>query len=583
MKFRAINYDSDRGNWRLFSDCLRLLVARTVDEIPALLAEAEAASRQGQFAVGFVAYDADARNREVSKAGRDLPLAAFGIFQNFEDYSLVENDAVQLALQPIISRTHYGRALQSIRSYLQAGDTYQVNFTHPLVGSYEGEPEAIFARLARAQASPYATLIDIDDMSICCVSPELFFERDDKRLAMEPMKGTRKRGLTLAADLAVQTELEQSEKDRAENLMIVDMVRNDLGRLADTGTVQTDRLFHARKLPTVWQMVSNVSAVTKATLPEIFAALFPCASVTGAPKTRTMQIIHELEQRPRGVYTGAVGTLEPGGDCVFSVAIRTLVLSRSRGEANYGVGGGIVWDSDDEAEWQESLVKGEVLQRQQPAFELLETLKFDPVEGIVLLEEHLARLAASAEYFDYPLDVAEARDLLGGFQSQEPQRLRLLLSSSGHLELQHFALKPLPPELRLSVAAVPVDAGDVFLYHKTTHRQVYAAALAGASDCDDVILWNERGELTETSIFNLFLEIDGELLTPPVSSGLLAGTFRESMLRTGKARERILMKTDLSRAAAISVGNSVRGLIPAKLVSAESSVISTKPDTASRR
>ncbi|MEK9868078.1 MAG: aminotransferase class IV, partial [Gammaproteobacteria bacterium] len=202
---------------------------------------------------------------------------------------------------------------------------------------------------------------------------------------------------------------------------------------------------------------------------------------------------------------------------------------------------------------------------------------------IVLLEEHLARLAASAEYFDYPLDVAETRDLLGGFQSQEPQRLRLLLSSSGHLELQHFALKPLPPELRLSVAAVPVDAGDVFLYHKTTHRQVYAAALAGASDCDDVILWNERGELTETSIFNLFLEIDGELLTPPVSSGLLAGTFRESMLRTGKARERILMKTDLARATAIYVGNSVRGLIPAKLVSAESSVISTKPDTASRR
>jgi para-aminobenzoate synthetase/4-amino-4-deoxychorismate lyase len=264
-----------------------------------------------------------------------------------------------------------------------------------------------------------------------------------------------------------------------------------------------------------------------------------------------------------------VGTVKPGGDCVFSVAIRTLVLNRDRLEASYGVGGGIVWDSDDEAEWQESLIKGEVLQRQQPAFELLETLKFEPDEGIVLLEEHLTRLAASAEYFDYPLDLTAARQLLGSFQSQEPQRLRLLLSSNGHLELQHFALKPLPPQLTLRVAAVPVDAGDVFLYHKTTHRQVYESALAGASDCDDVILWNERGELTETSIFNLFLEIDGELLTPPVSSGLLAGTFRESMLRAGKARERVLMKTDLELAVAIYVGNSVRGLIPARIVSAE--------------
>jgi para-aminobenzoate synthetase/4-amino-4-deoxychorismate lyase len=569
VNFRAISYDGDSGRWRLFGDCQRLLIARTVDEITSLLAEVEAVSRQGQFAVGYVAYEADPRSQGGTAATTELPLAAFGVFQDFEDYSLVESDAVQLALQPIISRDDYGRALQSIRAYLQAGDTYQVNFTHPLVGSYEGEPEAIFARLARAQATSYATLIEMDAVSICCVSPELFFERENNRLVMEPMKGTRKRDLTLAADRAVQAELEQSEKDQAENLMIVDMVRNDLGRLATTGSVQTDRLFHVRKLPTVWQMVSNVSAVTEATLPEIFAALFPCASVTGAPKTRTMQIIHELEQRPRGVYTGAVGTVKPGGDCVFSVAIRTLVLNRDRLEASYGVGGGIVWDSDDEAEWQESLIKGEVLQRQQPAFELLETLKFEPDEGIVLLEEHLTRLAASAEYFDYPLDLTAARQLLGSFQSQEPQRLRLLLSSNGHLELQHFALKPLPPQLTLRVAAVPVDAGDVFLYHKTTHRQVYESALAGASDCDDVILWNERGELTETSIFNLFLEIDGELLTPPVSSGLLAGTFRESMLRAGKARERVLMKTDLELAVAIYVGNSVRGLIPARIVSAE--------------
>ena len=279
-----------------------------------------------------------------------------------------------------------------------------------------------------------------------------------------------------------------------------------------------------------------------------------------------MEIISELEDTPRGVYTGAIGVVKPGGESRFSVAIRTLILDHQAQRAIYGVGGGIVWDSDDDEEWQASLLKGQVLSHRVPEFDLFETLRYEPDEGVYLIREHLERLQGSAKYFGYPFDLAGATGQLMQVSSESPLRLRLLLSDAGDITLERSDVVAPPALVRLKLAALPIRSDDVFLFHKTTHRQAYDDAMAAVAACDDVILWNERGELTETTICNLFLEIDDELLTPALDSGLLAGTYRGHMLKTGLAREAVLYKSDLDRAKRIFVANSVRKLVPAVLV-----------------
>lgn len=565
--FNALVYDQDGNTWLQFRDPIEVQSAWRPEDMKGLLQFVDKASARGNYAVGYVSYEAasafDPALTHFDPESR--PLATFAIY-DVAHPGVLSGGAVDLDLSPTINRADFESSIARVKNYLCEGDSYQVNFTHQLKGTVHSEPLDVFSHLFRAQPSPYAAFIDTDDFSICSVSPELFFETDGSHIRTEPMKGTRPRGRFSEEDARLKQELISSEKDRAENLMIVDMVRNDLGRIAEPGTVVTKRMFSVKRLPTVWQQISSVEAKTTASLDQIFEAIFPCASVTGAPKTRTMEIIRELETEPRGVYTGAIGLVKPGRKARFSVAIRTLTIEKPTHAASYGVGGGIIWDSDAGQEWQECLTKAAVLTFQRPEFELLETMRYEPEQGIYLLAGHLERLRQSAEYFMFRCDIDSIARDLETIASDKTVRLRLILAKDGKTNIECMQMPQTIEEVRLKIAERPVDSSNVFLLHKTTHRKVYEQALQDVSDCDDVILWNERGELTETTISNLYLEINGELLTPARESGLLAGTYRQKMLEEGSARETILMKDDLYRASRILVSNSVRDLVEATLI-----------------
>ncbi|MBL6689156.1 MAG: aminodeoxychorismate synthase component I [Pseudomonadales bacterium] len=552
----------ETGGWLVFTEPREILTATSPDKVVEVLARAESAAQEGFHVAGYVTYEA-ASAFDAALAHHPvgpLPLLSFGVFDTPRPATINIQEEVTILLAPDLPRSDYELSLNRIRGFLADGDTYQVNFTQQMRGRLHGEAESLMAQLAQVQPTPYAMMIESSGHIIFSISPELFFERTGNRLRTEPMKGTRPRGRFIKEDQMQYESLAGSGKDRAENLMIVDMIRNDLGRVADTGSVHVDEMFRIRALPTVWQQVSSVSAETGASLSDIFSALFPCASVTGAPRARTMEIISELESGPRGVYTGAVGMIRPGGDCRFAVAIRTLLLDKKTAEATYGVGGGIVWDSDTEEEWQEALVKASVLGASRPDFQLFETMRFEVARGFQRLDYHMSRLTGSAKYFDFSCPQAEIRRALDDFQCADDCRVRLLLDRHGAFTLEQSPLPESSEVVRLRIASAPVDSQDVFLFHKTTHRTVYDEARASVTDCDDVLLFNEKGELTETSIANVFLEVEGQLLTPPVFSGLLAGTLRQAMLDSGEAKEAILKLDDLERADGVFVANSLRGL-----------------------
>ena len=551
----------------------RIVAAMRPDEVvPALRVIETAVTQHRHHAAGFIGYEAAAAHGlTVHAPVPDLPLLWFGLY---EKVSVIETGASEFLnpspsaayatgpWQPAIGRAAYETVVSRVKDYLARGHTYQVNYTFPLRAAFDGEPLAFLADLAAAQRTEYAAFIDAGRFAICSASPELFFQLDGERLTAKPMKGTAARGCTLAEDEARSAELRQSEKNRAENLMIVDMLRNDLGRIARVGSVTVPRLFEVERYPTLLQMTSTVTARTDASVAEILASLFPCASITGAPKVRSMEIIRELEPRPRGVYTGAIGFIGPERQARFSVAIRTVLIDRERRRATYGVGGGLVWDSDAGGEYEECLLKARVLTARRPSFQLLESLLWEPGNGYFLLEAHLARLADTAVYFNVPLDRSAIEVRLTELAStlSEASKIRLRVKPDGAFVV---ATEPLaqgtPPQpTRVGLAKTPVDSGAIWLYHKTTRRELYDAARASRPDCDEVILWNERGELTEASMANVVLELGDGWVTPPVTSGLLAGTFRNWLLATGQIRERVLTRADLRAARRVALINSVR-------------------------
>jgi para-aminobenzoate synthetase/4-amino-4-deoxychorismate lyase len=376
------------------------------------------------------------------------------------------------------------------------------------------------------------------------------------------MKGTTARGRTSSEDQDRAERLKTSEKNRAENVMIVDMLRNDLGRIAKTGSVCVPRLFELERYPTLWQLTSTVTAETRSPLTEILSALFPCASITGAPKVSTMKIIAELESTPRRIYTGSIGYLSPERRAKFNVAIRTTLIDRERRKAEYGVGGGIVWDSTSSDEYAEALLKARVAVEKPLPFSLLETMLWTAEEGFFLREKHLARLLDSADYFGIPVKKEALEEQLGHISAgfEQPQRVRVLLDRSGELTCE---AAPLPPDarpefLKVCLAKKPIDSQDVFLFHKTTCRAVYETARQGCEAFDDVLLYNTRGELTEFTIGNLVVEMDGRCLTPPIGCGVLPGTFRAHLMETGRVAERTIRVEQLKDCTKIFRVNSIR-------------------------
>jgi para-aminobenzoate synthetase / 4-amino-4-deoxychorismate lyase len=566
---RVILRDAVDGCWLGFTDLCQVVRADTLSDVVAGLDRVqEAVTRGGLYAAGFVSYEAAPafdRALAVSEGG-EFPLLWFGLYAGVEQLQLPSlaagADGGEMDWEASVGQAEFHRNVERIKALIRRGDTYQVNYTYRLRTRLAGSPWNAFLRLAAAQDPPYGAFIDTGDWVVCSASPELFFRLDGTRIECRPMKGTAARGRTLAEDLALAQALRTSEKERAENVMIVDMARNDLGRVAQTGSVKVERLFEVEKYPTVWQMTSTVEARTKAGLGTIFRALFPPASITGAPKVRTTQIIAELEQAPRRLYTGTIGFAAPGRRAQFNVAIRTLVANRATGWAEYGVGGGITWDSDPEAEWQECQAKTKILSSSTP-FSLLETMRWMPAEGYFLLERHLERLQDSARYFGYGLDLAALRhelEQLAARLGQSGQKVRLLVTKNGHFSLEAEALPRAaekPPQIPLASASV--NSSDRFLYHKTTHRTVYETARAGCPGFEDVLLFNERGEITESTIANVAVEIEGKLYTPPVFCGLLPGTFRAHLLEHGELSERPIAVKELLGSPHVFLLNSVRG------------------------
>ena len=564
--------DDTSGRWLHFSSPQRIIAARCLDEVLPALREVEAAVETGELhAAGFVSYEAAPAFDPALPAMTDdgaFPFLWFGLFPPPDALSaLPAPDAGMTApieWQPSVSGDEYTRSLARIREYIRDGHTYQVNFTYRLHAGFDADPWAVFRRIMAEHPAPFAAFADTGDWVICSASPELFFRLDAGRIESRPMKGTAPRGLWPADDEARAAGLLASHKERAENLMIVDMARNDIGRVANTGSVHVPALFSLEKYPTVWQMTSTVRAETSASLTEILQALFPPASITGAPKKRTMEIIRELETTPRRIYTGTIGFISPGRTAQFSVVIRTLLINRATRVAEYGVGGGIVWDSKTNLEREECDAKTRVLHFRRPAFDLVETFAWTPENGYSLLKYHLERLAQSARYFDFVYDPDrvghELRFYSSGFSSS-PHRVRLLLSRDGAVRIES---RPLPLESRLFTDVVldrrPVDPSDVFLYHKTTHRVTYEDALRRNPGFSDVLLYNDRGEVTETTRANVAVERDGVLITPPVRCGLLGGTYRAWTLETGRAREGVITLQEVLDAPRIHLMNAVRGL-----------------------
>ena len=577
MLERLVVRNAGDSGWLVFTRPIDVLLARNSAQVLDVLIEAERrVNQENLFAAGFLSYEAASGfdPAYVTRNDNRLPLVCFGLFSEVQQCQTLEypdNKSERTSIWEMTSsRDSYIDKLSAIKHQIELGNTYQINYTVRKHAVKITNPWALFSRTAAD--APYAAYVECKNHAIVSASPELFFQLNNKQLISKPMKGTAPRGLTSAQDLALRDELYNSPKNRAENVMITDMVRNDLGRIARPGSVQVPMLYEIEKYPTVWQMTSTVSAETQASVFEIFQALFPSASITGAPKVSSMAIIADLEDTPREIYTGAIGFMAPNRQAQFNVAIRTAVIDKTSNEAVYGVGGGIVWDSDPDEEYMECLTKARILTASSPTrdFELLETMLWNPEDGFFLLDRHLSRMSASAVYFDFKFDKIMIQNALVSLAERLPTqrlRIRLLLQRDGRLRTLETPVTndSDPPPERITLAREPIKTDSPFIYHKTTWRDVYEQALQAAGDYDDVLLWNEDGYITETSIANVVVRIDGEQYTPPVECGLLAGTYRELLLQKGEVKERKIHVSELSPASDMTLINSVKGEYSAKL------------------
>lgn len=572
----------DGADARLFTRPADIVQARSHDDVEGAFAKLARARADGLHAAGFIAYEAGfALEDKLASLRRDStpdkpPLLWFGLFETVDripadtvSERLPDPAGVWLgAPEPRIAQGDYDERFAEARRLIAAGDIYQTNLTFECDVRLAGDPLAIYARLRASSLAGYGGVVWTGEHWLLSLSPELFFSLADGGITARPMKGTAARQADSVVDDCARKALQSDPKQQAENLMIVDLLRNDLSRAAAPGSVSVPSLFHVESYPTVHQMTSTVTAdlaAGKSTL-DLIRAIYPCGSITGAPKIRAMEIIDALEGAPRGPYTGSIGWLDPNGDAAFNVAIRTLVLEDGAHKATLGLGSGVVADSNAGDEWRECLAKGAFVTEGQQDFDLIETMRFDPVEGVAWLEKHLERMKASARILDFEFDRHAARNELQAatFRIESPSKVRLLASRRGGLAIEIRSLPP-PPREPVVVAIAPrnAPARDFRLNHKTTARSVYADAFVGG-DTFETLLEDEHGFLTEGCFTNLFVERDGRLLTPALSRGLLPGILRETLIEEDRAAEAELTRDDL--ADGFFIGNAVRGLMRGRLV-----------------
>ncbi len=593
-------FDEQNRYSYLFLNPAEVFAADSAADPPALFAWMEESQRRGLYLAGYFGYecgyflgDQAKRFASLSQSSDSMPIAWFGayrepfIFDHASGTFLGDIPPKAASPQPAevfagnaeleIAEDEYARKILAIKRYIEAGDTYQVNLTDSVAVPAQHSPAVAFATLAEAQPVAYSALMHVAGQHILSLSPELFFRVKDGHIVTKPMKGTMPRGLDAATDEAQSACLRADEKNRSEHVMIVDLLRNDLGRICRSGSVQVDELFSVERYRTLLQMTSTISGELRSevTIGEIFHALFPSGSITGAPKIRTMEIIRELERQPRGIYTGAIGYIAPNGDAVFNVAIRTLVLRD--GMAKMGVGGGIVADSDAASEYRECQLKSSFLTRGTPRFQLIETMLLDA--GVIpFLPLHLERIESSAAYFDFAFDRARLEEKLAELRNSllhdSRYRVRFLLDAHGAMTMTHTPLAEESTPLKVCISPHRIQAESVWQRHKTTQREFYDCELSRARQegFDEVLFLNEKGEMVEGAISSLFVLLKGRLITPPLASGALPGVLRRSVLAAyPDTEERALSLDDLKAADAIYLGNSVRGLRPVGRIEMESS------------
>ena len=549
-----------------FSSPAGEIIARSAEEVLPAFRSLEERVASGLHAAGFVSYEAaGALNGDLTtRAAGKLPLLWFGLYERRSESPFPPaGDPFDCTdWRTSLEAEEFGEAVGTIRDLIAAGDCYQVNFTMRQRFSFTGCPRSFFSALLESQPTPYNCYLETGGFRILSASPELFFALSGGVLTTRPMKGTAPRGRWFAEDQARKSSLRESPKEIAENLMIVDLLRNDMGMVSETGSVRVASLFDVETHPTLHQMTSTIQSRLKGGVGplELFQALFPCGSVTGAPKRRSMQIIADLEREPRGIYTGSLGYFSPGGEAKFSVAIRTALLDLEAGSGEIGIGSGITFDSAADDEYRECLSKGRFARNFGADFHLIESLLYQ--DGYFLLERHLERLSRSAAYFAFPLTAGAARGALdeaaAGLDGKGAFKVRLTLFRDGRLGCEAAPVQEAAPEATACFATVAVDSNDPFLYHKTSRRDLYSRELAARPDVDEVIFENERGEVTEGANSNVIALIGGRRLTPPLCSGLLPGTFREELLANGSIEERVLTREDLAQAQELYLVNSVR-------------------------
>lgn len=588
LLFDTARRDGENRICLLFTEPVRPLTASHLGEVPAVLAAVDEAVADGAYVAGYLAYEAgyafeEHSFEEMVPSLLPQPLAWFGVY---ESPTVLTKEEVTELLDPqagqgfevdeahlTIGRAAYREKIAAIKSSIREGDVYQINFTDRVEFQCSGSPVALYAALRQRQRVPYSAFLNLGDTTILCLSPELFFRREESRILTRPMKGTVHRGRTVQEDADLRAWLAADAKSRAENLMIVDLLRNDLSRVCEPGSVQVPDLFTTETYETLTQMTSTVEGQLRkdTSYADIFAALFPCGSVTGAPKIRAMQIIHDLEAGPRGVYCGGIGYIAPDRRATFNVGIRTLVISGTQGRM--GTGSGIVWDSDADAEYDECVLKTQFLTRKAGTmiteFDLFETMRSED-GSIALLDLHIDRMRESAAYFGFPFKEQSFRNgvdaMLDTWAPSGAWKVRVMLNKEGRYEASAEGIDDAPAAFgRVVFAEEPIDSTDPFFYHKTTNRAVYEVAFeqAQAQGFDEVLFLNERGEVTEGSRTNLFIQKGDTLLTPPVSSGLLNGVYRRHLLATRSGvQEQVLYPEDVQQADAVFLCNAVRGLQP---------------------
>ncbi|MDX2258768.1 MAG: aminodeoxychorismate synthase component I [Hyphomicrobiaceae bacterium] len=572
----------------LYTDPVEIVVAREPHEFSDAIARIERGLSRGLEAAGFFSYELgyalEPRLAHLLPKSRDVPLVWFGLYRrpralgNAEVKQWLDQTTRSVShefsdIRLDWSREDYVRRFDRAIELIRAGDIYQLNLTFKARFRLTGSPLTFYRDLRAKQAVSYGAIVDTGEVTVLSASPELFILKSGRTIETRPMKGTASRIATTAGDEAQRRTLATDTKQRAENLMIVDLMRNDLSRVAEVGSVEVTDLFTVETFKTLHQMTSGVRAVLNedVSLTGLLEAIYPAGSITGAPKIRAMELIAELESGPRGVYCGSIGRLSPDGTAQLNVAIRTPVIRRD-GTGEMGIGSGVVYDSDGAREYDECLLKMKFLTDPPRPFELFETLLYEPGSGFWLIDEHLARLAASAGYFGFPFErsaVVAALDAAVADKPGERSRVRLTLAEDGRIAVTTSALPAprAPTIMRYIVSPTRLSSADQFLYHKTTRRDLYDGewahynALRGA---DEVLYLNENGDLAEGSRTNIFVERNGVLVTPPLAAGLLPGTLRASLIAEGRAVEGRLTLDDLARGEPVYLGNSVRGLVPAQ-------------------